>query len=624
MPVFLSQRSALLTGALQILTLALLLMAPALVDSHPICVDSSFPYKRNPATFTKCPAWNNLKTCISPAEEASAVTLPTFPVNEQPTATCRRLLTDIGCAVADQWSGHIYKAEGPGEMLAVPTLCPEFCGSVYAACGQQRMSLSPLVDNSSTMTTIKTKYPTQQAFCDTFGGTDYCFKGVPFTIEKPAPFVPAFSLCLERVWQGGEPKVTFLPVPGHPDYMIISDLEGLVRLYRVNNSASGTPFLAEATVLDLRSKVLYQGEMGLLGVELHKNFATNGRFYVSFTCVGSEADINCNSQDSVIDEYRVNDPSSVDGIRANLTSRRRIFRISQPYSNHNGGQVLFSPDPEDPHLYFMLGDGGSGGDPRNRAQPLNTYYGKILRIDVDTNAPIGGPGIAPADNPFINVEGALGMIWANGLRNPWRCSFDRDTFILYCGDVGQGIMEEISVITRGANYGWRRFEGTRVYNGDTALQGSPIHTPPIIAYTHSEVGAGGYASVIGGYVVRTDRDPRMENKYIFADLAGPLYIAQESPPNSGQWTKSRIETLCSSSALPCTARGSILSFGEMLNGDIVFGNDAGSIFRFVEPEKCPTKAPTPLRPCNVLSLRLCRRRRDCRVSGGRRCRRRSG
>lgn len=229
-----------------------------------------------------------------------------------------------------------------------------------------------------------------------------------------------------------------------------------------------------------------------------------------------------------------------------------------------------------------------------------------MRIDVNANFNSGGLGAVPSDNPFVNVADAKGLIWANGLRNPWRCSFDRETYLLYCGDVGQDIMEEIDIITKGANYGWRKYEGTRFYDEGTELLGSGVHTPPIIAYLHTEASNAGYASVTGGYVVRGGKNPNLIGKYIFADIAGPTFLAQESPVGSGQWKHSKVGLICAStSPFPCD-RGAILSFGEMLTGDIIFGDDDGNIFRFIEPVRCLN--------CRSLSQRQCRLRPDCRVN----------
>ncbi|MCA1734365.1 MAG: PQQ-dependent sugar dehydrogenase, partial [Acidobacteria bacterium] len=171
--------------------------------------------------------------------------------------------------------------------------------------------------------------------------------------------------------------------------------------------------------LDIRSIVLAGGERGLLSIAFHPAYRSNGRFFVNYTAAGSG--------DTVIAEYRV---SSADPNRADPTSRREILRIAQPFTNHNGGQIQFGFDG---YLYIGMGDGGSGGDPGNRAQDLSTLLGKMLRIDVDESQPYA----IPPDNPFASTPGARPEIWAFGLRNPWRFSFDRVTGELFIADVGQ-------------------------------------------------------------------------------------------------------------------------------------------------------------------------------------------
>ena len=214
---------------------------------------------------------------------------------------------------------------------------------------------------------------------------------------------------------------------------------------------------------------------------------------------------------------------------------------------------------------------------------------------------------------------------------------------MYCGDVGQNTVEEIDVISKGSNYGWSRFEGNNVYNGQIGLQGKTTHAKPIMTYTHRQV--GGYASVTGGYVIRNNRDTRLTGKYIFADISGAIFLAEESPPDSGQWVYGRIQSACSSlSPHPCQGLGSLYSFGEMHDGDIVMAGVSGSVFRIIEPSKCgpnpptrspvvaPSKSPTlvtrsPTRqPCSKITNKTkCKQRTDCELVRQKRCRqKRSG
>jgi len=574
-------RNDLLVGA----ALALMITAQIAL-AHPICLDSTAPYQRTNAAFAKCPQYNTLPTCFAPSQEASKVVDPVFASPDTVPGPCSTMLHNISCAILDQWSGHLFRAEGPGDYLPAPKICTDYCAELYKACQVTSMSHSPFVGGSTTPTTMQAVYGSPTAFCDALAADTYCFNGVPYTVPPAKAFTANFNLCHERVIEGGQPIANMQPVPGYPDHMMLGDLAGLIKIYAVNNTQTGTPFVEVTTLIDIRDKVAYGGERGLLGVAMHKGFKTNGRFYVSFSCRGARARIGCNTGDTIIDEYRVPNPGGPPAsLKARLSTRRRIFRTFQPYPNHNGGQVLFSPDPADPHLYLMLGDGGSGGDPDNRAQPLNKPHGKIHRFDVDSTFKRKGPGVAPKDNPYTKTPGAIPTIWTNGMRNPWRCSFDRDTYVMYCGDVGQDTMEEVDIITKGGNYGWSRFEGTLDYNEDRLLKGNPVVTPPILTYTHDDM--GGYASITGGYVIRTNRDARTAGKYIFSDLSGPKFLANEDPPGSGQWAKSQVGVDCSTeSVIDCVQPGSIYSFGEMASGDILYGDGDGNVFRLVEPSKC--------------------------------------
>ena len=252
-----------------------------------------------------------------------------------------------------------------------------------------------------------------------------------------------------------------------------------------------------AMFLDLRSKTgIFSEEEGLLCMAFHPRFKENGRFYVYY-CVEEP-------RHTVLSEFRV---SKTDPNRAVLASERVLLEISQPYSNHKGSTVVFGPDG---YLYMSLGDGGDGGDPHGNGQNLRALLGKILRIDVDrpsANLPYG----IPQDNPFVgHAEGVRGEIWAYGLRNVWRMSFDRKTGELWAGDVGQDRWEEIDVIQKGGNYGWNIREGKHPFKGHAPRDVELID--PILDYGHRDG-----MSVTGGYVYRGRKFPQLEGVYVYAD-----------------------------------------------------------------------------------------------------------
>ena len=226
--------------------------------------------------------------------------------------------------------------------------------------------------------------------------------------------------------------------------LFIVEQRGIIKIIDGNGQVLSTPFL------DIDARVGSQGnEQGLLGLAFHPDYANNGFFYVNYTN---------NSGDTRIARFKVSaDNPNV----ADPNSEKLLLPVDQPYSNHNAGDLTFGPDG---YLYFGLGDGGSGGDPQNNGQTATAYLGKMLRIDVDN----GDPYAIPPTNPFKDTDFYLDEIWATGLRNPWRFSFDRLTGDLWIGDVGQDAWEEIDFqpasSTGGENYGWRCYEGNHVYS----------------------------------------------------------------------------------------------------------------------------------------------------------------
>ena len=280
---------------------------------------------------------------------------------------------------------------------------------------------------------------------------------------------------------------------------------GLIRILNANGTVNSTPFL------NLSSIVSTNSERGLLGLAFHPNYATNGYFFVNYTNTAGN---------TVIARYSVN---SGNPDIANATGTI-LMTISQPYSNHNGGSIKFGPDG---FLYIGMGDGGSGGDPQGYSQnlsltntnvvsnPSRIYLGKMLRIDVNTTAPGLNYGF-PSTNPYVNEAGKQ-EIWAIGLRNPWKFSFNRLNGDLWIADVGQNAIEEIDKISSplpntGINFGWRCYEGNSTYN-TTGCAAASTMTFPFTQYARS----GGACSVTGGYVYTGTLYPNFQNKYFFTD-----------------------------------------------------------------------------------------------------------
>ncbi len=307
--------------------------------------------------------------------------------------------------------------------------------------------------------------------------------------------------------------------------------------------------------LNITDRVRSSGsEQGLLGLAFHPNYKTNGWFYVNYT------DLN---GDTVIARYTASGDRRV----ADANSQKQILFVAQPYANHNGGNLIFGPDGM---LWIGLGDGGSAGDPQRNGQNKAALLGKMLRIDVDR----GDPYAIPRDNPFVNDPGARGEVWAFGLRNPWRYSFDRATGDLYIADVGQNAWEEIDFVaagTRGGmNFGWNRMEGAHCYPPSVTNCDPGGVTLPVAEYRNPQEGC----SVTGGYVYRGKQFPGLSGIYFFSDYCNPtLWSLKRS--SDGTWT--RTEAIPRVSGSP-----GFSSFGEDEAGELYLtGLNNGIIYQLV-------------------------------------------
>jgi len=291
------------------------------------------------------------------------------------------------------------------------------------------------------------------------------------------------------------------------------------------------------------------GELGLLGMAFHPDYETNGYFYVYYT--------SPSSWNSRISRFT---RSASDPDKADSLSELKLMEIYQPYTNHKGGMLFFGLDG---YLYISLGDGGNAGDPGNRAQNPDSIHGKILRIDVNNTTPPLNYAI-PSDNPFAS-GGGRPEIFAMGFRNPWRVSQDAETGIIYAADVGQEVYEEIDIVEKGKNYGWRITEGFHCYNPSSGCDTSGI-TMPIKEYSHQP---GGNCSVTGGYVYRGQRRPELRGAYIYSDYcSGRLWMLRY---NNGVVTQDSV--LIDTPQL-------VLSFGTDQNNELYYCASNGSIYRF--------------------------------------------
>lgn len=331
------------------------------------------------------------------------------------------------------------------------------------------------------------------------------------------------------------------------DRVFVVEQKGVIQVFR------NSPGAKNATVfLDIENRISSGGEMGLLGLAFHPEYKTNGYFYVNYT--------RRNPLETVISRFKV---STADPQVADPGSETVLLRFNQPFDNHNGGKIAFGNDG---FLYIATGDGGSWGDPGNRAQNRKELLGKILRIDVNKSS--GAiPYSIPADNPYRgNKEGFRQEVYAYGMRNPWRFSFDRVTGKLWAGDVGQNEFEEIDIIEKGGNYGWKIMEATKCYRTSTCNKNG-LKTPIWNYAQGSDTGS----SVTGGYVCRDKNLPSLGGKYIYGDFV-----------TGNIWALTYAENKAVKNELIAKISGGLPSFGEDSKRNLyVLSYSPGKVYKLV-------------------------------------------
>jgi len=352
------------------------------------------------------------------------------------------------------------------------------------------------------------------------------------------------SLTTQRVVGGLASPVDLQVPPGDRARLFVVEQAGRIRIIR--NGA------VAATFLDITGRVGSGGERGLLGLAFHPRYAENGRFFVNYTD---------HAGDTHVSEFRASPGSDA----ADAGSERELLFVAQPFANHNGGGLAFGNDGR---LYIGLGDGGSGGDPFRNGQNLATPLGKILRIDVDGAAPFA----VPTDNPFVNTPGAFPAVWAYGLRNPWRFSFDRATGDLLIGDVGQDAFEEVDVglASRrgGENYGWNVTEGNHCFRPPAGCS-TTGQTLPVVEYPHADG-----CSVTGGTVYRGCRMPGYQGTYFYGDYCSDFVrsfrLENGRAVDQRDWTAT-------------LGRGvdALSSFGVDADGEVYILDHTGEVYKIV-------------------------------------------
>lgn len=623
---------------------SLLLLLPFPSSSLPLCSNLRAPSRTN-GSLAFCPY--NGKVCCSSSDDVELQKL--FLAMNISDSACASAVKSILCAKCDPFSAKLFN--GDLETHQVPILCNStsnnsFCSTVWNSCLDVLILNSPFapalqlkaqVPQNSTRSKLTDLWNSESDFCNAFGGTSdensLCFNGEPVSLNKTDTSLPPNGICLEKIGNGS--YINMVPHPDGSNRAFFSSLAGKIWLATIPDQDSGEGLTLDESspFVDLTDQVYLGTSFGMMGMAFHPNFATNGRFFASFNCdklksPGCTGRCACNSDvpcdpsrlgsldigevcryHTVVAEYTVNGTASTPSSAQNAKPQevRRIFTLGLPFTANHGGQILFGP--QDGYLYFMMGDGGSKGDPYNFAQNKKSLLGKIMRIDVD-NLPsqdeivkLGrwGNYSVPQDNPNSEDTEMQPEIWAYGFRNPWRCSFDTERpSYLMCADIGQDQYEEINLIYKGGNYGWRVYEGPLVFQpqntpgGNTSADSiDPIF--PVLGYSHKEINNLGSAAISGGYIYRGQTDPCMYESYLYGDLyASHIWAAPETPRNSGNFTGSDTPFNCApDSPIKCDfvaneslpALQYIFSFGQDNKKDVYILTQSG-VYRLVRPSRC--------------------------------------
>uniref|UniRef100_A0A8C6ZB29 HHIP like 1 n=1 Tax=Nothoprocta perdicaria TaxID=30464 RepID=A0A8C6ZB29_NOTPE len=469
-------------------------------------------------------------------------------------AACAGHLQELLCQECSPYAAHLYDAEDPSTPVrTIPGLCQDYCVQVWQKC----RSIFQYLSTDKELIALEHNVA---KFCRylSLEDVDYCFPHLLANenLNQNLGFVTAnaegcLQLCLVEVANGLRNPVAMVHANDGTHRFFVAEQVGLVWTYLPDRSRLEKPFLniSEAVLTSP-----WEGdERGFLGIVFHPKFKFNGKVYVYYSVeVRYEERIR-------ISEFRI---SPADMNTLDHGSERIILEVEEPASNHNGGELLFG---DDGYLYIFTGDGGMAGDPFGtfgNAQNKSTLLGKVLRIDVDNND--RGPLYRiPPDNPFVDEPGARPEVYAYGVRNMWRCSFDRGEphtkegkGRLFCGDVGQNKYEEIDIVEKGKNYGWRAREGFSCYDKKLCTNSSIDDVLPIYAYPH-KMGK----SVTGGYVYRGCESPNLNGLYIFGDFMSGRLMSLKEDHATGEWQYSEI---CMGTGQTCMFPGLINNYYQYI------------------------------------------------------------
>ncbi|XP_071483008.1 HHIP-like protein 2 [Diadema antillarum] len=570
----------------------ILVLCSVTILGHPQCLDFFPPFELNAESDPFCNSYKDFGCCTlsrnNEIEQLYRSLRDQF--SRDVSSECATFLKDVLCQECSPYAAHLYDAETTHRKAPLPGLCGEYCSSRYQKCSV----MIPLLTSNANL--LDASRQGEEAFCSAVQITDmdYCYPNIlddSFLNDEARRYQTGSGegcVCFEEFANGLRNPVLAIHANDNTHRLFIAEQVGIVHVFFRNKTRINQPFMDIQDVILTSSR--RGDERGFLGLAFHPSFVDNRKLYVYYNTMSSSTHVTRISEFQVMSD----DPNRVD-----MATERVILDVEQPASNHNGGQILFD---DQGYLYAFLGDGGRGGDPfgeHGNGQNLEKLLGSVIRIDVDRQEN-GLQYAIPRDNPYVNDSSSERRheIFAYGARNMWRCSVDRGDpqtghgrGRIFCGDVGQSSYEEIDIIVKGGNYGWRGKEGFACYDQSLCNELEEDEVLPIHAYPHS-VGK----CVIGGYVYRGCQYPNLHGKYIYGDYTSGRLFELTEDLTSGEWNNKDLclgdNTVCTGNMLGTFPRN-ILSFGEDEMGEIYLLStssartnvDEGKVFRIIDPRK---------------------------------------
>ncbi|KAG2467069.1 HIPL2 protein, partial [Polypterus senegalus] len=577
-----------------LLSSALLLLMVAGAAGHPQCLDFRPPFKP-PYHLEFCTEYEKFGCCDQKQDNGIAESYWNIMdvIGLEGHDLCGGFVKDILCQECSPYAAHLFDAEDPYTPLRnLPGLCFNYCSEFHVKC---HSVVSLLTDDQLLQESCE---KSRLEFCRRLDlpDQDYCFPNVLANRDLTRNLGSVvedskgcIQLCLVEVANGLRNPVLMLHAADDTHRMFVAEQLGFVWVYLPDGSRLEEPFLDLSGIVYTTQWI--GDERGFLGLAFHPKYKYNGKFYIYYSIL-----VNENTEMIRISEMKV---SPFDMNKADPESERAILEIEQPAANHNGGQILFGVDG---YMYIFTGDGGKSGDPFGKfgnAQNKSTLLGKVLRIDVDGTSLDGKLYRIPDSNPFVHERDARPEVYAYGVRNMWRCSVDRGDPVtrkgrgrIFCGDVGQNRFEEVDIIEKGGNYGWRAKEGFECFDVKLCQNSSLGDILPIFAYSHLTG-----KSVTGGYVYRGCENPNLNGYYIFGDFMNGRLMALQEDKQNQVWKERQI---CMGETATCAFprminhhHKFIISFAEDEAGELYFlatsypssHSPFGTVYKFIDPSR---------------------------------------